>query len=94
MRDGNECVRGGKIPATEAEPIVQRAFVFVVEKVDLSWDLECLIDVIDIALDDPRDYPDRSSEEYKALKGLHNRLKDEYQINFDWSKSEQVAWEP
>ena len=47
------------------------------------WDLDCLIDVIDIALDDPRDYPDRNSEEYKALKRLHVRLKDEYQRNFD-----------
>jgi hypothetical protein len=48
-----------------------------------AWDLECLIDVIDIALDDPRDYPDRNSEDYKVLKKLHNRLKDEYQKNFE-----------
>ena len=47
------------------------------------WDFDCLIDVIDIALDDPGDYPDRSSAEYKALKELHNRLKHEYHINFD-----------
>jgi hypothetical protein len=47
------------------------------------WDFDCLIDVIDIALDDPRDYPDRSSAEYNALKKLHNRLKDEYQKYFD-----------
>jgi len=48
-----------------------------------SWDLDCLIDVIDIVLDDPGNYPDKSSEEYKALKKLQDRLKDEYQINFD-----------
>ena len=47
------------------------------------WDFDCLIDVIDIALDDPRDYPDRNNAEYSALKKLHNRLKDEYQKNFD-----------
>ena len=47
------------------------------------WDLDCLIDVIDIALDDPRDYPDKSSGGYKALKELHYRLKNEYQINFE-----------
>jgi len=47
------------------------------------WDFDCLIDVIDIALDDPRDYPDRKSAEYNALKKLHKRLKDEYQKNFD-----------
>jgi len=48
-----------------------------------AWDLECLIDVIDIVLDDPRDYPDRNSEDYKVLKKLHNRLKNEYQKNFE-----------
>ena len=47
------------------------------------WDLDCLIDVIDIALDDPIEYPDKSSEGYKALEMLHIRLKDEYQGNFD-----------
>jgi len=48
-----------------------------------QWDLDCLIDVIDIALDDPREYPDRTILEYKALKKLHIRLKDEYHKNFD-----------
>ena len=47
------------------------------------WDFDYLIDVIDIALDDTRDYPDKSSDKYKALKELHNQLKDEYQKNFD-----------
>ncbi len=47
------------------------------------WDLDCLIDVIDIVLEDPRDYPDKTSEEYKALKNLQDRLKDEYQTNCD-----------
>ena len=31
-----------------------------------AWDLECLIDVIDIGLDDPRDYRDRNSEACKV----------------------------
>ena len=47
------------------------------------WDLDCLIDVIDIALDNPNDYPDKTSEEYHVLKNLHDRLKNEYQINFE-----------
>jgi hypothetical protein len=47
------------------------------------WDLDCLIDVIDIALDNPKDYPDKTSEEYHVLKKLHNRLKSLYQINFE-----------
>jgi hypothetical protein len=46
-------------------------------------DLDCLIDVIDIALYDPREYPERTTEEYKALKKLHNRLKDECHKNFE-----------
>ena len=47
------------------------------------WDLDCLIDVIDIVLGDARYYPDKSSKEYKALKNLQDRLKNEYQVNFD-----------
>lgn len=38
------------------------------------WDLECLMDVIDLALKDERDYPNRSSSGYLALKGLGDRL--------------------
>lgn len=40
------------------------------------WDLECLLDVIDIALGD--DYPDHSAPEYQALKRLGDRLRKEY----------------
>ncbi|RJQ59833.1 MAG: hypothetical protein C4530_08725 [Desulfobacteraceae bacterium] len=47
------------------------------------WDFDCLIDVIDIALNDPKDYPDKSSKEHGALKKLHDRLKDEYRKNFE-----------
>jgi hypothetical protein len=47
------------------------------------WDLDCLIDVIDIALNDPYEYADKGSLEYKALSDLHDRLKKEYQRNFE-----------
>ncbi len=47
-----------------------------------QWDLECLIDAIDVALDDSRRYPDKKGEKYKALNELHNRLKEEYHTNF------------
>jgi hypothetical protein len=47
------------------------------------WDLDCLIDVIDIALDDPKEYPEKDSAEYKSLNDLYNRLKKEYEINFE-----------
>jgi hypothetical protein len=42
------------------------------------WDLDCLLDVIDLALSDERDYPDRSAPGYLALKRLGDRLHREY----------------
>ncbi len=48
-----------------------------------QWDLDCLIDVIEMALNDPKDYPEKESAEYNALYGLHNRLKKEYETNFE-----------
>jgi hypothetical protein len=43
------------------------------------WDLDCLIDVIALALNDPREYADHSTPEYVALKSLGDRLREEYQ---------------
>jgi hypothetical protein len=40
------------------------------------WDLECLLDVINIALDS--DYPDQSAPECQALKRLGDRLCEDY----------------
>ncbi len=40
------------------------------------WDLECLLDVIDIALGS--DYPDHTAPGYQALKRLGERLRKEY----------------
>ena len=48
-----------------------------------QWDLDCLLDVIDIVLNDPKDYSDINTEGFKVLKELYNRLKSEYEINFD-----------
>ena len=42
------------------------------------WDLDCLTSVIDLALRDERDYPDRSAPGYLALKRLGERLHREY----------------
>jgi hypothetical protein len=42
------------------------------------WDLECLMDVIGLGLKDERDYPDKSSAAYLALKSLGDRLHHEY----------------
>jgi hypothetical protein len=42
-----------------------------------------LIDVVDIALNDPREYPSKDSSAYLAIKRLHDRLKEEYRRAFD-----------
>ncbi len=42
------------------------------------WDLDCLIDVIAMALDDQQAYPDKSTQEYQALAQLDARLRAEY----------------
>ena len=47
------------------------------------WDMDCLIDVLSIALDDPKVYPDSNSSDYLALKNLLKKLKLEYERNFE-----------
>ena len=42
------------------------------------WDLDCLSAVIDNALKDEREYPDKTSSDYAALKRLQERLDAEY----------------
>jgi hypothetical protein len=46
------------------------------------WDLECLMDVIDCELIDPREYPDRTAPEFLALKTLGERLRNEYDAHY------------
>jgi hypothetical protein len=46
------------------------------------WDLECLMDVIDCELDDPRMYPDKTTPEHLALKTLGERLRTEYDTHY------------
>lgn len=43
------------------------------------WDLDCLLDVIALALRDEREYPDKTSAGYKLLKALGERLRAEYE---------------
>ncbi|MCI5130750.1 MAG: hypothetical protein D3904_04345 [Candidatus Electrothrix sp. EH2] len=43
-----------------------------------SWDVDCLLIVIEYSLNDPKEYPDKNSPGYKALKSLFERLKVEY----------------
>src|SRR5438270_7443101 len=51
------------------------------------WDLDCLLDVIDLALRDEREYPDRSAPGYLALKSLGERLRQEYDAVYGHEKS-------
>lgn len=47
------------------------------------WDMDCLIDVVSMALDDTEEYPSKESSGYTLLKNLHARLKEECQRAFD-----------
>jgi hypothetical protein len=40
--------------------------------------LECLLDVIDVALEDAEDYPNKAAPEFQVLKHLEERLHKEY----------------
>src|ERR1022692_1296983 len=51
------------------------------------WDLECLLDVIDLALKDERDYPDNSTPEYQALQEVGERFHQEYDAVYGHEKS-------
>ena len=39
------------------------------------WDLDCLEDVLDLALDDAEVYPSKSGPGYEAMKQLADRIK-------------------
>ena len=40
------------------------------------------MDVIDCELCDPREYPDKNTSEYLALKSLGERLREEYDRHY------------
>ncbi len=42
------------------------------------WDLECLVDMIECELDNPREYPNRAAPGFLALRRLGQRLGKEY----------------
>jgi hypothetical protein len=42
------------------------------------WDLECLLDVIDMGLNDAEAYPNKNTPAYRASKSLGERLRAEY----------------
>jgi hypothetical protein len=47
------------------------------------WDIECLQEVISMALKDPVEYPDHSTPGYAALRGLYERVRRLYADAFD-----------
>ena len=48
-----------------------------------QWDLECILDTIDVALIDIQEYPDKNAPEYHSLLKLHNRLKEIYRKTYE-----------
>lgn len=47
-----------------------------------SWDFECLLDAIDHAMNDEKEYPDKTTSGYNALVQLSGRLLEEYRKVF------------
>ena len=47
------------------------------------WDIECLLDVMNPTLEDPKYYPSKTKKEYLALAELRDRLKQIYKENFE-----------
>jgi hypothetical protein len=45
--------------------------------------MDCLIDVLSMALDDSKEYSDHNSLGYLALKNLSEKLKEESDRNFE-----------
>jgi hypothetical protein len=41
------------------------------------WDIDCLVDTIDLVLDDPEFYSSHETPGYLAIKTLQDRLKEE-----------------
>ena len=47
-----------------------------------SWDLDCILDVIESALDDQKEYPDKEDEGYLELQKLYTHLKKAYKETY------------
>lgn len=48
-----------------------------------SWDLDCILDVLDIVLNDEKEYPDKNDEGYVKLNELHVDLKKLYKETYE-----------
>ena len=47
-----------------------------------SWDLDCLLDVLDMTLNDVKEYPDKRDEGYKELHNLYVNLQKAYKDTY------------
>jgi len=47
-----------------------------------SWDLDCILDVLDMVLSDEKKYPDHEDEGYVRLQELFIHLKTEYRNTY------------
>jgi hypothetical protein len=47
------------------------------------WDMDCLLDVVPMALDDPREYPSKECSGWMALRRLQERLQAAYRSTYD-----------
>ena len=47
------------------------------------WDLDCILDVLDMALSDKANYPNRDCPSYLELNALRADLKQEYKNTYD-----------
>ena len=47
------------------------------------WDMECFVDMLSLALDGHKEYPDRKSSGYFVLKRLSERLESEHERNYE-----------
>jgi hypothetical protein len=48
-----------------------------------SWDLDCILDVLYMALDDEKEYPDKNDEGYVMLYELYAYLKKAYKETYE-----------
>lgn len=48
-----------------------------------SWDLDCILDVLDMVLNDEKEYPDQEDEGYIKLQELYIHLKNEYKNTYN-----------
>ncbi|MGD7035662.1 hypothetical protein [Methylotuvimicrobium buryatense] len=48
-----------------------------------QWDLDCLLGVLEMVLDNEKEYPEKQDEGYLQLYALYQFLKQEYQETYE-----------